>query len=564
MASNPWVNYIERSYTQIKDALIARFKVLLPEITDYTTSNPLVILVEMVAGVAEMINFYIDNVARETFVYTARRRASLIRHSKGYDYRIKLASPERATVRYSIVDNDGNPTTLPGGSNIIVPAGTVILSDGDNLPYKLEEDAALTDEASSFEFTHFQVEDVINQELGTSTGGPSQEFLLGDSLVADSVAIVVGGTTFSQVRTFANSGPDDNHFIVDVKENSQAYVVFGDGIFGNIPTNEQDVVASYQITLGPDGAINANTLVSAPITFETPGGDPATLPSGYELVVTNPKPSSGGASYESTASIKRNLLNSLRTRLVAVGPGDYAYIASTVAGVAKSNDKYNPETNNIDVTIAAADGGEVDASLLSEVQTALDRYKLINSYPIAIPAGYITVYLGLRVNRKQSTFGPALQALVTSEFQDFFSFYNQDINGAIRISDIYATGELIEGVDYLNIDYMYVIPYVNAVGDAPDLDITFGDNPASTEAHDWVIIVNSQGGYDIYKDGSLVANNTSYAFNFADDDIDIALAANGYSAGDRWSFTSYPYKADIIIRDNTIARLNNSLKVLIA
>ncbi len=74
---NPWVGYITRSYQQIKDSLLSRMVTNNPEITDHSESNILVIIIGMFAGIAEMLGYYIDNMAREAFIATARKFTSM-------------------------------------------------------------------------------------------------------------------------------------------------------------------------------------------------------------------------------------------------------------------------------------------------------------------------------------------------------------------------------------------------------------------------------------------------------------------------------------------------------
>jgi len=54
--NNPWVGYITRSYKQIKSELLNRLGIAVPEITDHSPSNIMVIILDMFSGIAEMLN----------------------------------------------------------------------------------------------------------------------------------------------------------------------------------------------------------------------------------------------------------------------------------------------------------------------------------------------------------------------------------------------------------------------------------------------------------------------------------------------------------------------------
>ena len=60
--SNGWVGYLQRSYADIKGSLITGLKNRVPEMTDHTESNLMVLLISMFAGLVEQLNYYIDNI----------------------------------------------------------------------------------------------------------------------------------------------------------------------------------------------------------------------------------------------------------------------------------------------------------------------------------------------------------------------------------------------------------------------------------------------------------------------------------------------------------------------
>ena len=91
--SNNWLNPYQRSFNDIKAKLISELRLQIPEITDYSEGNIFVIIISIFAAIAEVIHYYIDNMAREAFLPTARRYSSLYKHAKLVDYHIKSAIP---------------------------------------------------------------------------------------------------------------------------------------------------------------------------------------------------------------------------------------------------------------------------------------------------------------------------------------------------------------------------------------------------------------------------------------------------------------------------------------
>ena len=120
--SNNWLNPYQRSFNDIKAKLISELRLQIPEITDYSEGNIFVIIISIFAAIAEVIHYYIDNMAREAFLPTARRYSSLYKHAKLVDYHIKSAIP--ATVDVVLYKNDDTPI----GQDITIPLNTEFTS----------------------------------------------------------------------------------------------------------------------------------------------------------------------------------------------------------------------------------------------------------------------------------------------------------------------------------------------------------------------------------------------------------------------------------------------------
>ena len=119
---NPWLNPYQRSFNAIKEQLRKSLQINVPEITDYSEGNIFMIILSIYAAIAEVLHYYIDNVARETFFVTARKYTSLYKHAKLVDYHIKSAVP--ASVDLTMYTTDGKDLT----TNIYIPTGTVFNS----------------------------------------------------------------------------------------------------------------------------------------------------------------------------------------------------------------------------------------------------------------------------------------------------------------------------------------------------------------------------------------------------------------------------------------------------
>ena len=60
--------------------------------------------------------------------------------------------------------------------------------------------------------------------------------------------------------TLAFSGGDARHFVLEIDENDQATVVFGDGVFGTSPPTGAQIRATYRIGGGQPGNVPAGAI----------------------------------------------------------------------------------------------------------------------------------------------------------------------------------------------------------------------------------------------------------------------------------------------------------------
>jgi len=70
--------YINKDYEAIRRELLARIPQLTDRWTDFNESDLGVVLLELFAGVGDMLAYYLDAQAAESYLPTARRRQSII------------------------------------------------------------------------------------------------------------------------------------------------------------------------------------------------------------------------------------------------------------------------------------------------------------------------------------------------------------------------------------------------------------------------------------------------------------------------------------------------------
>jgi hypothetical protein len=122
----PEINYLAKDYASYRQLMLDRMSLLLPQWNERNPADLGVMLVELLAYVADQLSYRQDAVATEAYLHTARRRVSVRRHARLVDYFMHDGNSARVFVHVE-VDAD---VVLPKGTQLLtaVPGQTVRLS----------------------------------------------------------------------------------------------------------------------------------------------------------------------------------------------------------------------------------------------------------------------------------------------------------------------------------------------------------------------------------------------------------------------------------------------------
>lgn len=556
--SNQWVTYLERSYKTIKTAVLTRMKTLVPEMTDHSESNIFVIIISLFSGLVEQLNYYIDNLARELYISTARRYSSLIKITRLIDYRVRAKIASTADLKVIAVDSSGDPVNLV--ANFTFNSNLIVKTES-GIEFITTAKATILANTSTVILKAKQVEHILNQNIGTTTSSPYQTYKLSSNYEHDSLQITINTYDWTLKQTLAFSGPTDRHFIVNVNEAKEAWVVFGDDINGAIPPTGQTVYASFYETLGASGNVQAetiNTWASAP----TP---PVQVPAISSFIIYNPLESVGGINEEDVERIRKHAPLSLRTLDRAVTAQDFKDISELVPGVGKVAVYMNPKSKKLEVYVAPEEGGTATLQLLDDVKNELDIKGIIGAVVETKAAGETILRLTLTITAKFRRSKAQTEIDVISALIQNFGFNASDVNKKIRTSDIIALIDNLEKVDFLTLDVITTKPYPRIYSGSNPLSnnwlVNVTENSVATVR--WRIGVSDSANAVIYrkegsnpevKDGDItihVSDPGDTDYTSQDGSLELAMWGT-FSTGDQWVFYTYAYNKDIEFVDFTV------------
>ena len=130
----PEIDYLAKDFTGFRDLMLDRLTVLMPQWNERSPADIGVVLVELLAYVADYLSYQQDVIATESYLGTARRRVSMRRHARLLDYFISEGSNARTWVQVVVNTDVGMQSpdvpALPKGTRLL----TQLDSFGTSIP----------------------------------------------------------------------------------------------------------------------------------------------------------------------------------------------------------------------------------------------------------------------------------------------------------------------------------------------------------------------------------------------------------------------------------------------
>ncbi len=289
-----------------------------PEVAAFGT-----MMLELFSYVGDVLLFRQDQLARESRWSTATQRRSIIALASLVGESLLGAAAATAEVELSLA--------RPPASDVLVPAGTVLRTDEAPRPVRFQLlapalfraglDPALVLAVAEHSQTH---------TLTIATSGAPNLIVRLDAApyLEGSLTAATPQGPFSTVGSFLATGPTDRHVVVDVDDQGQATLRFGDGRVGVAPAGSLSL--SYKSGGGEVGNVERGALRVVESTVLDASGRPASVR------VTNPARATGGIDRETVAQARRRIPEAVRAPSRTVAREDFEIHARQVPGVARA------------------------------------------------------------------------------------------------------------------------------------------------------------------------------------------------------------------------------------
>lgn len=462
------VDYMARDYDSFLQSMRDLIPTKLPEWKEFEAEADFGnALLQLFAHMGDILSYYQDRVANESFLSTAQTRRSIIHHLRLIGYKLSTAAPASTTLTVTL--------TVPADNN-----DTITISKGDAFATKSQKDKP----SVRFEYTRetpieidlsallanpttntkkydgkIPVEEgrlVKDELLGTSDGTPNQRFTLahpglilrslgaGQEINKDIILLTTLGEeieewTLQESLAFSREGQND--FVIEIDEQDRATVILGDGAFGAIPSSGADIIATYRVGGGSHGNVVENSI-------ETIVDAPQLALVGAE--VTNPERATGGAERESIDHAVLHAPNVFRSLKRAVTVEDYQALALDFKGVGKVRAEAT-NWNTITLYVAPEGGGNVSDVLRANLLAYFEDKRAITTTIEIEDVDYVKIYVTAEIGVKSYYEPDDVKEQVQEAAGSLLAFENVDFAQIIYLSKFYEVIEAIEGVEYVNI-----------------------------------------------------------------------------------------------------------------
>lgn len=467
------IDYMARDYDSFLASMRALIPDKLPEWSGHAAEADFGnVLLQLFAHMGDMLSYYQDRVANESFLGTAQTRRSVIQHLRLIGYRLASAAPAAAALQLSF------PATANGVVTVRRGSAFATKSQKDRPSVRFEylgpdfdiDCAALPVDAQTGRKIHpaeLPVEEgrTIGGEIaGVSDGRPNQRFRLAhaglilraqgsaagvsrDLSLRTDLGGVIQEWTLQEALAFSRAGQAD--FAIEIDAEDGAEVAFGDGAFGAIPPSGSSIVVDYRVGGGARGNVPAKTI-------GTIVDAPALALAGAK--VTNQTPATGGAERESIAHAVAQAPRVFRSLKRAVTADDYEALALQFKGVGKVR-AVAGSWNVVHLFVAPEGGGKVSDVLRANLLAYFEDKRPVSTVIEIEDVDYVKVYVKAEVDIQSYYSQADMKEKIQRQVGSLLAFDAVDFARPMYLSKFYEAIEAIEGVNFVTItEFRRVVP----------------------------------------------------------------------------------------------------------
>lgn len=445
--TNPIFSYTHRDYEGARKEGLAKIPILSKgQWTDLNATDPGIIILDYVHALVDMIQYYQDHQALETFMSTAKERANIFRIAKQLSYSILSAKGASVEVTFSTQLIYKDIIKIPRYTSVSTLSGINYLTTED--AYLMPGEHTVTVRCSQGTLNTYTYTGTGISRLSNVENAANQMIILaGNNIDIDSISIEDSlGRVWKAVDYIVFSGPSERAYQLELNPDDSISVKFGDGERGMVPGTKDSLTIKYVTTLAAEGRVGENAIVVLNDTILDNEGKYV------ELYVNNNRASVGGSSSQSSREIKEIAPGVIKAQDRAVTLRDFENLAKLVDGVhdAKAYDiNTKPDLclyHEVKVLITPEDLNSDLEALKQNTYDYLAKRMIPPTNLQILSPSYKYIDISVTVSKLNNTTEGRLSYAIQEVIKDYFNERVGSIGEAFYPSDLSAVIRGIEGV----------------------------------------------------------------------------------------------------------------------
>lgn len=443
----PVIDYTSRDFDGLRTSLLTYARDAFPDWQPGSEGDFGVMLLELLAYVGDITNYYIDQSKQEAYLPTATQRQSVLNIAEMLGYLPHTGIPATSTVTLE-TDADAAATVVPAGTQLV----TEMIEDLD-AQVVFETTAAVTVPAAggTIPVTVQEGQTQADISLGTSTGQPDQAYRLPHTNVySDGLSVKVNGEAWSYVPHLLDADPQDRVFATRLDAGGSIWLLFGDDVNGAVPVIGLPITVTYRSGYGVEGNVGAGAITQ--LASADPAGVHVATDSSDVALSTA---ATGGADPESTEQVRANAPRSYRTISRAITTQDFEDLALTVPGVIRASALADFHTS-VTVYILGPGGQAPNNALITTTLKSLSAQCLAGTTVTIAGPTFVSINVGavgtpITLEAWPSFLNSAVKFSAEQAIRTLLDPANVDFGVKLTLSDFFGALISVPGVRYINI-----------------------------------------------------------------------------------------------------------------
>ncbi len=260
------------------------------------------------------------------------------------------------------------------------------------------------------------------------------------------------GTLWAPLADLLSCNRFSTNFVVEIENNREVFLRFGDNTYGEQPTANTAFTAAYRIGNGSQGNIGANSLYN----WVIPDDSEQAAIMGDVTTVQNLLPASGGIDPEPLAQICMNAPQAFRQQARCVTPHDYINAALNYLGVAyaAASFRWTGSWYTLALAVVRTNQQPLDTDFIQGLSDNIISLQLLGYDIEIVGPTYVPLNIALVIQLATGyTASSVLRALQTSfgntaqiNAQQFLQLSNIGFGATIYLSTFIAQAMTVPGV----------------------------------------------------------------------------------------------------------------------